>query len=117
MQLLALWHEPRAPFAYPLADDRLCVRLRMARDDTRQPFVLWSDRFGMDQPLEEAPMVWLCDDASYRYWHAFITLSEGRARYTFRLDPPAGASDMQPVWYSEAGPSALQPDANWPDAY
>lgn len=117
MQLLALWHEPRTPFAYALADDRLCIRLRTARDDPRQPFVLWSDRFGMNQALEEAPMRWLCDDASYRYWHAFITLSEGRARYTFRLDPPVGASGMERVWYSEAGPSALQPDANWPDAY
>ena len=119
MQLLALWHEPRTPFAYPLADDRLCIRLRMARDDTRRPFVLWSDRFGFgkDQQLDEARMRWLCDDASYRYWQAFITLSEGRARYTFRLDPAAGTSGGETVWYSEAGPSALPPDTNWPDAY
>lgn len=54
--------------------------------------------------LSMAPRRWQCDDASYRYWHAFITLSERRTRYTLQLDPPAGANEMQtempPVWPS-----------------
>lgn len=114
---LAVWHDPRSPYAYPLADERLAVRLRTARDDRRRPTVVWSDRFGWNQPDASAPMRWLCDDEHFRYWQAFITLSEGRVRYTFRLDQPPDGSEPAPEWVAGTGISTLPPGATWPDAY
>ena len=113
---LALLHVPRHPFAYPLAHERLRVRLRMARGDRRQPAVEWSDRQDWRGPDESVAMRWFADDAQYRYWEADITPYEGRVRYIFRLDDPARA-DAAPIWIGGMGASHARPAGEWPDGY
>jgi cyclomaltodextrinase / maltogenic alpha-amylase / neopullulanase len=110
-----LRHEPRPPYAYPLADERIRVRLRTALDDGRRPVVEWSDRMYWTGANHEAPMRWLCDDDCARYWEASIVPREGRVRYIFRLD--AAAARETTVWFGEAGTSAERPAAIWPDGY
>lgn len=116
MNDLALWHTPRPPYAYPLSDERLRVRLRVALDDPRRPSIEWCDRQDWSGPDDRAPMRWLADDASYRYWEADITPYEGRVRYVFRLDDPADPG-AAPRWFGEAGASDIRPGAEWPDGY
>lgn len=112
---LAVWHMPRPPYAYPLAQERIRVRLRLARDDQRLPSVQWSDRMGWRGPDERAAMRWYADDATYRYWEADLTPVEGRLRYLFRLDDPH-APDA-PTWFGEQGAAPHPPRAEWPDGY
>ncbi|HEX8996304.1 MAG TPA: glycoside hydrolase family 13 protein [Ktedonobacterales bacterium] len=116
MDDLALLHTPRPPYAYPLAQERLRVRLRQARGDQRRPTVEWSDRQGWSGPNEQAPMRWFADDARYRYWEADITPFEGRVRYAFRLNDPA-QPDAAPTWYGGMGISRVTPGEDWPDGY
>lgn len=113
---LALSHLPRHPYAYPLAEERLRVRLRLARGDRRRPTVEWSDRQDWRGPNESAAMRWLADDAQYRYWEADIAPFEGRVRYIFRLDDPT-RPDATPVWFGGWGVSPSRPVAGWPDGY
>jgi cyclomaltodextrinase / maltogenic alpha-amylase / neopullulanase len=113
---LALWHSPRPPYAYPLAEERLRVRLRMALGDTRWPSVEWSDRQDWRGPDDHALMRWLADDAHYRYWEVDITPYEGRVRYLFRLDDPATPA-APPTWFAENGACAIRLGAEWPDGY
>lgn len=113
---LALLHTPRHPYAYPLAQERLRVRLRLARDDQRRPSVEWSDRQDWSGPNEQAPMRWFADDMWYRYWEAEVTPFEGRVRYAFRLDDPA-QPNATPTWYGGMGVSHAWPGAEWPDGY
>ena len=116
MNDLALWHSPRPPDAYPLAEERLRVRLRLALGDARRPSVEWGDRQDWRGPDDRAPMRWLADDAHYRYWVGDVTPYEGRVRYLFRLDDPA-TPGAPPTWFGESGASAIRPGAEWPDGY
>jgi glycosidase len=113
---LALSHTPRPPFAYPLAEERLRVRLRVALGDRRVPSVEWSDRQGWSGADDRTSMRWLADDERYRTWEGDITPFEGRVRYLFRMDDPA-APGAPPLWFGEAGPAADRPGAEWPDGY
>ncbi|HEX9037557.1 MAG TPA: alpha amylase N-terminal ig-like domain-containing protein [Ktedonobacterales bacterium] len=113
---LALWHGPRAPYAYPLTDERLRVRLRAALGDQRRPSIEWSDRQDSHGPDNKAPMRWLADDQQFRYWEADVTPVEGRVRYVFRLDHPE-TPESAPSWFGENGASTTRPGAEWPDGY
>lgn len=112
---LAVWHMPRPPYAYPLAQERIRVRLRLARDDRRLPSVQWSDRMGWRGFDERAAMRWYANDATYRYWEADLTPVEGRLRYLFRLDDPHAPA--APTWFGEQGAAPHPPRAEWPDGY
>lgn len=114
---LALRHDPRPPFAYPLASEHVRVRLRTALDDPRRPVVEYSDRQDWRGPDESVSMRWLCDTAPFRFWTADLAPFEGRVRYTFRLDPPSGSPNERPMWLGESGVSAIRPGAEWPDGY
>lgn len=113
---LALLHLPRPPFAYPLAQERLRVRLRLARSDRRRPTVEWSDRQGWNSPNEQRAMRWFADDTHFRYWEADIVPFEGRVRYVFRLDDPA-QPDAAPRWFGGWGIADTTPAEGWPDSY
>ncbi|HEX8981745.1 MAG TPA: glycoside hydrolase family 13 protein [Ktedonobacterales bacterium] len=115
MHDLAVWHIPRPPYAYPLADERLNVRLRVAKDDLRRPTIEWSDRQAWTRPNEETPMRWFADDAQFRYWEATITPSEGRVRYLFRLEDSTGQA--APVYFGGWGLTRERPQGAWPDGY
>lgn len=110
-----LWHDPSPPFAYPLHDERIRVRLRMAHGDNRIPIVEWCDRTGWVGPNEEAPMRWLCDDGTYCYWEADVRPQEGRVRYIFRLE--AERPGTTPTWFGELGALPERPHPSWPDGY
>jgi cyclomaltodextrinase / maltogenic alpha-amylase / neopullulanase len=114
---LAIRHDPRPPYAYPLRDERLRVRLRTALDDPRWPLVEWSDRQDWQGADLSATMRWLTDDERFRYWEADVTLFEGRVRYTFRLDPPAAERSNPTQWVGDAGVGTNEPGAEWPDGY
>lgn len=114
---LAVQHDPRPPYAYPLSDERIRVRLRTASSDPRRPVVEWSDRQNWSGPDHQAPMRWLCDTGTLRFWETDVTPFEGRARYAFRLDPAPGGSASSVEWLSETGLSATRPGAEWPDGY
>jgi cyclomaltodextrinase / maltogenic alpha-amylase / neopullulanase len=110
---LAVWHEPRPPYAYPLPDGRICVRLRLALGDERVPSLAWSDRQDWSGPDEKGPMRWLTDDENYRYWEGDVSPYEGRVRYVFRLE----GHDQRVTWVGEAGVTETRPGAEWPDGY
>ncbi|HEX6540685.1 MAG TPA: alpha-glycosidase [Ktedonobacterales bacterium] len=110
---LAVWHDPRPPYAYPQPDGRIRVRLRMALDDERIPSLAWSDCQDWSGPDETGPMRWLTDDERFRYWEGDVTPFEGRARYIFRLD----GDGSHPLWVGESGVTETRPGAEWPDGY
>jgi cyclomaltodextrinase len=111
---LAIRHEPRPPYAYPLADGRIRVRLRTALDDRRRPSIFWGDRQNWARADLSAPMRPYAEDERYRHWEADVVPFEGRVRYTFRLDDP---STRAQTWIGESGASATRPGAEWPDGY
>lgn len=113
---LAIWHDPRPPYAYPLADGRIRVRLRLALSDDRVPTLHSSDRQNWDGPDGTSAMRWYADDDSYRYWEGDLHPFEGRVRYTFHLAPPStpGGTD---TWVGENGVTPIRPGAEWPDGY
>ncbi|HET9110167.1 MAG TPA: alpha amylase N-terminal ig-like domain-containing protein [Ktedonobacterales bacterium] len=112
---LALWHQPRHPFAYPLAHERLRVRLRLARGDERRPSVEWSDTQNWSGPDDRIAMRWVADDGLCAYWEADLTPYEGRTRYIFHLEDPQQPSASR--WFGERGVTTVRPESGWPDGY
>lgn len=112
MHDIAISHTPRPPYVYPLAEERLRVRLRLALDDTRTPIIEWSDRQAWQGPNNELPMCWFAADAHFRYWEAEIAPSEGRTRYVFRLE-----GEHAPTWFGGWGVTNTRPSGSWPDGY
>jgi cyclomaltodextrinase / maltogenic alpha-amylase / neopullulanase len=110
---LAIWHEPRPPYAYPQHDGRVRVRLRLALGDDRIPTLAWSDRQDWSGPDETGPMRWLADDAHFRYWEGEVIPIEGRVRYVFRLE----GHDQPALWVGESGVTDVRPGNEWPDCY
>lgn len=110
---LAIWHDPRPPYAYVQSDGRVRVRLRLALGDERIPTLAWSDRQDWSGPDATGSMRWLADDEHYRYWEGDVMPYEGRVRYVFRLV----GHDQRVAWVGESGVTATRPGAEWPDGY
>jgi glycosidase len=112
---IALWHQPRPPYAHVVGANTLRVRLRTSRQDGARGFVEWADPYAWPQPDHATALAWLAEDDLYTYWEAELTLPEGRARYQFRLEDVSGGEPASAWWFGEDGLAPERPSGEWPD--
>lgn len=106
MQLAALFHVCRAPYAYPVGESHLRVVCKAARGDLSAVTCVYGDRYSWPPDLDEAmPLERLGDDGVHEYWGATIPAPTRRVRYSLYVR----AKDDSDAWLTEAGVSHRRP--------
>lgn len=109
MQEEAIYHINEAPYAYALSTREWKVRLRAAKGDVKQAYVLHGDRYenpGAEIPL---PMALAYSSKQFDYYEAAIPTKTKRLRYQFLLE----GDDGETVWYGENGSGAERDDTGF----
>lgn len=81
MQLAALFHACRSPYAYPVGLEHLRVVLKAARGDLAAAACVHGDRYAWPPDLDRStPMELLGDDGVHEYWGVTIPAPSRRVR-------------------------------------
>lgn len=110
MQLAALEHVARPPFAYPVGEEHLRVILKTAAGDVARVVCFYGDRYGgpIWVPTEEDPGVelkLLGSDGVSDYWGVTLQLASKRFRYLFYME----GEDGDRCWFAENGVHRKRP--------
>jgi hypothetical protein len=110
MQLAALVHNCRSPFAYPVDENHLRVVLKAARGDLAAATVVYGDRYAWppDSDLRR-PMERLGDDGTHEYWGATLPSPSHRVRYLIYVEGVDGTY----TWLTEQGAVSRRPAKNF----
>jgi cyclomaltodextrinase / maltogenic alpha-amylase / neopullulanase len=110
MQVAALVHVCRYPFAYPVDENHLRVVLKAAKGDLAAATVVYGDRYAWpvekDQPLT---MDYLGEDGVHEYWGATLPTATHRVRYLIHVED----ADNNYLWLTEQGPVPRRPTKNF----
>lgn len=101
MNKAAIEHRPDPAFAFPVAPDRLRVRLRAARGDLVSCHVGYGDRYDPEGPEEAVAMEKVATGARHDYYEAHLHVPTRRVRYAFYLH-----DGREGLWYGEQGLAA-----------
>ena len=110
MQLAALVHSCRSPFAYPVDENHLRVVLKAAKGDLASAVAVFGDRYSW--PVEKdlsRPMERLGDDGTHEYWGVTLPAPSHRVRYLLYVEGVDGSY----VWLTEQGPTPRRPVKNF----
>lgn len=109
MQWESIFHVSEAPFAFPIGDHELKVRIRAKKGEIKGCSVLFCDRYvppGNEQTLE---LTYAGSDRLFDYFESVILCETKRVRYLFRLKGQNGNE----VWYGENGPFIEQEEVTF----
>lgn len=98
----AIFHLPYDGGCFPIAEDRVTVRLRAARGDLARCEVVYGDRFCHPPVDQVQEMVKIGHDQLFDYYQA--ELSGHRLRYAFVLH-----DHRETLWYTAAGLTTERP--------
>lgn len=100
MDQAAILHMPDSNYCFPVAKDRLVLRLRVLRkDEFVSVAVLYSAKFSLDRGERLQPMAREYEDELFAYYETTLSLDDTRVEYAFRLE----GKGQPPVFYSEEG--------------
>ncbi|HWI50859.1 MAG TPA: glycoside hydrolase family 13 protein [Symbiobacteriaceae bacterium] len=106
MQLAALVHQSRAPFAYPVDQQHLRIVLKAAVGDLATVACVHGDRYAWPADTDTPkPMERLGDDGVHEYWGVTIPSLSRRIRYTIYVEGMDGSY----AWLTENGPVTRRP--------
>lgn len=80
----ALQHIQKSNYAYGINEDKLCMRLRAAKDDLVKAEIIYADKFDMDHP-QIKEMNKILSDHLFDYYEAEVSLEQNRYVYYFKL--------------------------------
>ncbi len=109
MQWESIFHVSETPYAFPVGDHELKVRIRAKKGEIKGCSVLFCDRYvppGNEQTLE---LTYAGSDRLFDYFETVILSETKRVRYLFRLK----GNDGNDVWYGENGPFYHQDEATF----
>ncbi len=110
MQLTALFHTCRTPYAYPVGPAHLRVVLKAARGDLAAATCVHGDRYVWPADLDmPARMERLGDDGVHEYWGVTIPAHTRRVRYLIHVE----GKDGEYAWLTEFGPVARRPKSGF----
>lgn len=106
MQLAALFHTCRAPYAYPVDGAHLRIVCKAARGDLSAVTTVYGDRHSWPPDLDDhLPMERIGDDGVHEYWGATIPAPSRRVRYSLYVQDRDGSH----AWLTEAGIAVRRP--------
>lgn len=106
MQLSALIHSSRIPFAYPVDENHLRLVLKAAVGDLAAATCVHGDRYAWPHDTDDQkPMERLGDDGVHEYWGVTIPSITRRIRYTIYVEGIDGSY----AWLTEQGPVTRRP--------
>lgn len=111
MQMAALHHSSRIPYAYPVVDGgHLRIVLKAAAGDLAAAAVLHGDRYPREADSDEpARMERLGTDGVHDYWGVTIASETRRIRYFIYVVGTSG----EHAWLSEFGATPRKPASGW----
>ncbi|MBE3576179.1 MAG: glycoside hydrolase family 13 protein [Limnochordales bacterium] len=106
MQLAALFHACRSPYAYPVGLEHLRIILKAARGDLAAAVCVHGDRYSWPPDLDRStPMERLGDDGVHEYWGVTIPAPTRRIRYSIYVR----GRDGDYAWLTEYGIAPRRP--------
>ncbi|MFO7171418.1 MAG: glycoside hydrolase family 13 protein [Bacillota bacterium] len=106
MNLAALVHQCRFPYAYPVGETHLRVVLKAARGDLARATCVYGDRYAWPPDADAVqPLQYLGSDGLHDYWGATLPAPRRRVRYLFYLE----GADGSRIWLTERGPCPRRP--------
>lgn len=110
MNLHALYHQTTVPYAYPLDEEHLYVRLRAAKGDLSEVKVYYRDRYQWPALYKIKTLKKSYADKLFSYYDTALALHRNRYAYYFVLRTKEGrryVMDERGVW--EKKPRVLRP--------
>jgi cyclomaltodextrinase len=95
----SVFHLNDIPFAFPVGEDTLRIRLRTARGSAVECTVFYKDRYDWGTPFLPVPMEMACRTELFDYYEADLRLKTARFQYFFSLKDKDGAV----FYYNERG--------------
>ncbi|WP_167956554.1 glycoside hydrolase family 13 protein [Anaerosporobacter faecicola] len=96
----AVFHVSDDPYAFPIGNNDLKVRLKVKRSDLQACYVYHGDRYEWDHKYDEistlSKVAW---DENFDYFEGVIHSNTKRIRYQFQLK----GNDQKEMWYGENG--------------
>ncbi|WP_139491438.1 alpha-glycosidase [Brevibacillus dissolubilis] len=97
MQREAIYHRPKANYAYAYDDLTLHIRVRTKKHEMQSVELLWGDKYDWDATHQITLMDKLATDPLFDYWQAAIQPKTRRTRYGFGFTPEKGKQ----LWMTE----------------
>jgi len=85
MKKEAIYHRPKANWAYALDDETLHIRVRTGRGDIPEVALVCGDKYAWPDTSRTVPMTRFASDDLFDYWQAAIRPPYRRLRYAFRF--------------------------------
>lgn len=100
LNLHALYHLPDQPWATPVTENCLQIRLRTAAEDHKQVRLFYKDRYDWQSAWQVAEMEVFSKTELFAFYEAAISLPKNRYRYYFEVMGSQG----EVVYLDERGP-------------
>lgn len=95
----AIMHEPESKYCFAIDEKTVCLRLRVSKTDIPTKVeVIFGEKYTFSHKQEVKEMVRDSEDRLYAYYTAYITLSDKRFVYVFRIENNGKSS-----YFSEDG--------------
>ncbi len=95
----AIMHEPESKYCFAVDKATVCLRLRISKTDTPEKIeVVFGGKYTFSHKQEAVKMVRECEDRLYAYYVTYVTLSDKRLVYVFRIENNGKSS-----YFSEDG--------------
>lgn len=104
MKREAIFHQAAGTYAYPVSPDKLLIQLKAAKDDLKNVYLIYGDRYSGPDAVDQIMMERYASDLLFDYFRVEIQLSTKRFRYHFLLD-----DGQECLWYNELGFNEFRP--------
>lgn len=85
MNKYAVYHTLDTPYAYGKDKDTLVVRVRVARNDVKECFIYYKDRYDWDNPYKKKSMEVVAETELFSYFQTEVSVFRNRYRYYFQF--------------------------------
>lgn len=85
MNKYAVFHVLDTPYSYGKNKDTLSVRVRVARDDIKECYIYYKDRYDVKNPYKKKPMKIVAETELFTYYQTEISSFRNRYRYYFEF--------------------------------
>jgi len=85
MKKEAIYHRPKANWAYALDDDTMHIRVRTGRGDIPDVSLVCGDKYAWTETSQTVPMNLFASDDLFDYWQAAVRPPYRRLRYAFHF--------------------------------
>lgn len=86
MNKFALLHIPDSAYCFPVSDKEIVIRLRTAKNDIKEAFIIFESKYKIGESQQRLPMKKALSGALFDYYSIRLKLEDTRLAYVFYLN-------------------------------